>query len=500
MKMEQDCERRNLQTDWLLLIGCGVMMMVKAGNLFKSKNCRLAGVICLCFLLTSTAYLAWMYNIFELADAPVADAAALIAAYLLQAAGIGLFSLLVFRRKDLIQGSFYISLALHMACLVPAVLRNSLLQTLFFGLALNLFCGWIAGYYLYRFAEHADGSSALVLGIGYASSIVLSWILSLIGDGFFYYSGRVLLLCLLLTAAAVFVVRSLPSDEETVTSDSDDGDDSGNDALEHSLSYLQVSVNVSDRRSLILAAGLVILFSVVNSCGFGFPSGDLGNGISVEFSRLFYAAGLLIAGFVNARSRRHGAVCALISLLVPFIMLAIRGEKVSVLVFWALSYFTFGFYTVFRIILFLDIARAKKNLWLAGAGLMLGRVGDAAGETLCLTLRGSFLLLIGIAAALFVISSLLFFRLYPLMYLPVTKAPQSDEREIFNRFSAQYDLTAREREVLRLLLAEKTNTEIADILSVTEGTVKFHVHNLLQKTGCRNRIALLTAYTSGQKN
>ena len=49
-----------------------------------------------------------------------------------------------------------------------------------------------------------------------------------------------------------------------------------------------------------------------------------------------------------------------------------------------------------------------------------------------------------------------------------------------------------------MLLEEKTNQEIADSLSISEGTVKYHIHNLLQKTGCRNRIALLAAYAVNQ--
>lgn len=45
--------------------------------------------------------------------------------------------------------------------------------------------------------------------------------------------------------------------------------------------------------------------------------------------------------------------------------------------------------------------------------------------------------------------------------------------------------------MLRLLLREKTNAEIAENLYVSESTAKYHVHNLLQKTGCRNRGELL---------
>ena len=42
---------------------------------------------------------------------------------------------------------------------------------------------------------------------------------------------------------------------------------------------------------------------------------------------------------------------------------------------------------------------------------------------------------------------------------------QETEQEKFSRFSAQYELSAREREVLMLILQEKNNQEIAEILS-----------------------------------
>ena len=50
--------------------------------------------------------------------------------------------------------------------------------------------------------------------------------------------------------------------------------------------------------------------------------------------------------------------------------------------------------------------------------------------------------------------------------------------------------TERELDVLRGLVGGRSNAEIAETLGISEGTVKMHVANMLQKTGFRSRLEL----------
>ena len=62
---------------------------------------------------------------------------------------------------------------------------------------------------------------------------------------------------------------------------------------------------------------------------------------------------------------------------------------------------------------------------------------------------------------------------------------------------AQAPLTAREREILRLVREGKTNAEIAGELWVSPGTVKKHLEHVYDKLGVASRAAAATAAQAG---
>lgn len=61
-------------------------------------------------------------------------------------------------------------------------------------------------------------------------------------------------------------------------------------------------------------------------------------------------------------------------------------------------------------------------------------------------------------------------------------------------FCEHYGLTKREREILELLITDHSNQEISDILYISIGTVKTHVHNIYQKTGSGRKNELIRMF------
>lgn len=53
-------------------------------------------------------------------------------------------------------------------------------------------------------------------------------------------------------------------------------------------------------------------------------------------------------------------------------------------------------------------------------------------------------------------------------------------------------LSPREQEVVRLVVRGLSNKEVARELSLTEGTVKLHLHSVFKKLGAKNRYGLIS--------
>ena len=480
--------------------------MKKAFSFLKSPDFKTLLWVALAFGLTSGVYLAWLDRLVQLTGL-ASDSLSMVAGYLFQVAGL-LLTCAFFRRvrssDDETAGggqtenlavyrqSFILTVLLFAIVSVPALLTDSVSAVIAFGFLMNLLCGVISGFYLWVIcAKVGTGRKSTVFGGGYALATVGVGLLAIAH----LMRGRTaVLVSLCLSAGLIWMTlrfnrMALLAGRRLSLAGTEQGPEAESPP----------AVRTGKEGDLLpLACAAVALISIVKNLGFNFPAADIQAGLVPEIARIPYAVGLLAAGFINDRSRKNGLVCTAASLVIPFVMLGLIHEPVSSAVFWGLNYIFFAFFSVFRVIIIMDLVSPKDvgaapRRHLASVGLLLGRIGDAAGSGLGQALAGYQVALIVVTGLLFIPTVFVLYRLYEKLFMPET-VRQRNEREIFDTFCVHNDLSAREMEVLERLLVGQTNAEIGDALFISQNTIKFHVKNILQKTGCRNRVDLQEKY------
>lgn len=439
------------------------------------------GIIALSFLWTGSAYISVAYRLMESYSALDIDIYLVFIGYLLQALGMLLFSLLVKRKSDIKIQQRYFSTVLICEAIVITIILLCTSNILAFALSfiMNLLHGMVAGFYLTLLSSHVPQQyRGRVFGFGYAFGSIANWLISLPYDGKFLGMDGIIVVYIALIAATFFITSRV----------------SNADPVEEGLfSSKGITVNYN---FLINTFLVLVLLSLVKNLGFYFPSSDINGIIDLELSRAFYAIGLIVAGLINDNNRRYGAICSVAALSFAFISFALKNNPEYSAVIWIIGYIFFGFFAVYRVVVFSDLASDKKSLvYLAPYGLMAGRIGDSLGTISGVLLSEKIGTLVLITTGLFVVLIFLFFTLYDKLYN--TTMTQNEKMEYqFETFEKKYNLTRRESEVFRLIVQAKTNIEISSALFVSESTVKYHVGNILKKVECTNRTELTMKFRS----
>ena len=500
---------------------------MKIGSRLKTAETRCLTWVALCFGLTSAVYLSWLDRLVAIAGAERADWFSLVAGYLFQAAGMGAVSLWLRKKPaENHQRVFLVVTAVFAAVAVPTLLADTPAGVIAFGLGMNGLCGAMAGFYLYGIgAGGEENHRSTLFGGGYALATVAVGLLAL-ADGGALLHGRWALALYLPLAAAIMgltlrwrMLAPAPAEAEGEAQQNTillteqhkpaqkKPDKPAAGGMQQDTVPLAAQDKPGQKKAALpspggtpvqgsvfwLACGTVFLISLVKNLGFGFPSADIAAGLIPEITRMTYAIGLVAAGLLNDRNRQTGLLCTLFALIIPFLMLGLIHEPVSSTVFWGLDYLFYAFFSVFRVTLFLDLADKRGDRALAPLGLMIGRMGDAAGTAVNLVFSGRAIVLVSLTGVLFVVCGFLLFRVHEMLYRP-ENVQAHREQEIFDAFCRQHDFSPRERDIFRLITEGRTNGQIAETLFISENTVKFHVRNLLQKTGCANRVELAGQY------
>ena len=444
------------------------------------KHLYIAALIGLGFLWTGTAYIAQAYRLLALGlSGETVNLLTCGAYYVCQAAGIGAVALLFHKRTALSGGKALPLCATLFAliCTAAALYSSALWLVIATGTLLNISIGVLSGCYLTRLAtDIPQQRRGLVFGGAYAFGSLGTWLISLpMGGRFLWHSGSFFAVALLALLSLLLIKRLEPP----VKAKNGEYERTG-----------------FGKKLILLAVAVLLLLSMENTLGFAFPLGGAQNSVYIEFTRVFYGVGLIVAGFVSDKNRRWGAVCCLAALAFPFAALALGGSMGGETAMWMLAYFFLGFWSVYRILVFSDISGRTGLPVFAVSGLLVGRLGEAAGTMGAALCTGTPLIVL--SGAVFVLVIALFFLLYEKLYVSAVPAELLEQQRLAE-YVRRFGLSAREQDILSLIVKGMSNAEIANALYITGSTVKFHVGNIFKKTGKGSRLELIADYKLGRE-
>lgn len=468
-------------------------------------------LIASCFLLTGSGYLSWLYNLMDAETNSTfsnkgilenvltnIDILTEVIGYFFQV--VGLFISFILINKGISKRNFSILIICDLAFIILSMQGRGFGLVLFAGYLMNTMHGIIAGYYLACLCRIVTFNRiGIIFGTGYAIGTIGTWIVSLINGGEFLKNSGVIFVYVALTVASIVIINSLlplngvmlEAKNETI-----DGSNGGKNIQKNNITLIAVSGVV------------VVLLSLVKGLGFYFPMADISNGeFSLEFVRIFYAVGLIVAGIVNDLDYRWGRALCISGLVLPFVLISLSQNQIGSMYLWIISYSITGFYTVYRIVIMAGYGyyqrdNSKLCIPIIIFGLIGGRIGDSIGSLVGILLSDKPVILILTGAILYAVTIFMVFvdirtnKTNTLQYETYTLKNDintstlrtiHESEDMSLDIKREYQISDREYEVLLLILKGYTNGKISSELYITENTVKFHVKNILKKMGCSNR-------------
>ena len=163
-------------------------------------------------------------------------------------------------------------------------------------------------------------------------------------------------------------------------------------------------------------------------------------------------------------------------------------------------YLSAGFFAVFFVTAFMEIARYMKisELW-SGMGRAVNNLTAAiiASPVLALLSSDSNLSAIILILVLFVAVSIVsvIYTVWKNDFIKQQTIEVIDEKEKLRRFSELYSFTDRETEVFEQLVNTEDSIQvIAENIYVSKRTLERYVSAIYEKTGVKSRIGLLNLY------
>ena len=430
-----------------------------------------AGIIAVCFLYTGSAYMSQFYRLMDFYDAQTVDVITSGLNYFLQAAGIGIIAVGIRKRPKTFESkNLFLGLLLTgTVFMAVSQLSQNAAVIVAAGCIFNLHIGAYFAFYLAILAKSVSPKhSGICYGTAYAVGSVGTYLFSLIGDDFLTSKGitALYLALAILTAVLVILPDKVNVPQQTGEKKAD------NSFLQYIIPMLVIMMIIS-----VVGSGLY----------YSYPQAE---NVNWNLIRAFYAIGLIGAGLLFDKSRFVGTICTVAGLTYPLIAVALIGQGVSGTTSMALSYTFRGLISVYCIVTFTDLCnRGENRFYLAAAGLLLSRLTEAVLSVLLIYIHIPDLWQLVFCAVCFVPVLLLLF----ILQNKKNTIPAADSEKRLALFSEEYGLTLREAEILQRLSEGLTDQEIAELCFVSKSTVRFHISNIMKKTGTSTRAETIRA-------
>ena len=454
------------------------------------------------YLLDSLLFFTQFYLLYDFFEAKTINALSTGWAYVAQGAGLAGF-IFLYRTKDRISSKRSFQVALF-AVEVPVMLmsifvKNGAVLVCMF-VILNIIVGLHTGFTFTLATVHAPISHAgLCFGLAYTIGAFGTWMISLISGGFLTSNSIIFVDCALILLISVLILKYKDAATETVVgSCADDGVKVNEDAVNGKITLLRDHAKI--KKIIIFMCIIIAIMAPISSIG---SNNDIyvayAKQLDLLAQRCFYSVGLIAAGLIFDKNRIAGGICTIVSLIYPIVLKMIYQESGMVLMVVGLSYVILGFFAVYRAASFMTLAYESNRMELAPLGLAIARIFEAISVLVLIEIGMGELTSVIVISILMIPLVVLFCFLIKELFKPEIKVEAETVRELSPderkaTFATHYGLTRREEEIVSFLSEGLSNSEIADNLQLSDSTIRFHVSNILKKTGMKDRNEVGRAY------
>ena len=364
--------------------------------------------------------------------------------------------------------------------IIGLILMSSLF-TFVIGLILFLFLGIIGScvYHQSMCMMETDQYLARIVGISYAFGIMIQFINNNLIHAELIQS---ILLAISLFILIVLLVKNSLLDIQMIEKEKQDRKSN------------KVGIIL-----IILIALMTCMFSTLdNAVTLVHAGGHMDIG---QWPRILLALSGLASGFIfDLQKRRYMGITMYCIMVLSTICIAILKFAGPFMLGLMIFYLSAGFFAVFFITAFMEIACYMKipELW-AGMGRAINNITAAiiASPVLVLLSSNSNLSAIILILVLFVAVSIVsvIYTVQKNDFIKQQTTEVIDEKEKLRRFSELYSFTDREAEVFdQLVNTEDSIQMIAENIYVSKRTLERYVSAIYEKTGVKSRIGLLNLY------